>query len=143
MLRAMLADRFKLRMHTEMREESVLIMTAEKGGLKVPEVAAPVPPETPTDSSAMSDRGGGFGAKKMTMPRLASSVSLYVKQDVIDQTGLTGYYDFDLRWEAPRVEGMPPPDTAWARKASRCFSPRCAPSSACGSARARDRCSIG
>jgi uncharacterized protein (TIGR03435 family) len=111
MLREMLADRFKLRMHTETREETVLIMTAERGSLKVPEVAAPVGPETPTDSSAMSDRGGAFTARKMTMSRLARLVSLWVKQDVIDQTGLTGYYDFDLRWEAPRVEGIPPPDT--------------------------------
>jgi uncharacterized protein (TIGR03435 family) len=111
MLREMLADRFTLRMHTETRKESVLIMTAERGSLKVPEVAAPVPPEMPTESSAMGDRGGGFRAKKMTMSRLARLVSLWVKQDVIDQTGLTGYYDFDLRWEAPRVEGMPPPDT--------------------------------
>lgn len=108
MLREMLADRFRLRMHTETREESVLVMTAEKGGLRVPAVEAPVPPDLPTASSAMGDRGGGFRATKMTMSRLASSVSLYVKQEVIDQTGLTGYYDFDLRWEAPGVEGITP-----------------------------------
>jgi uncharacterized protein (TIGR03435 family) len=41
MMREMLADRFKLRLHTETREESVLIMTAEKDNLKIKEAAVP------------------------------------------------------------------------------------------------------
>ncbi|MEO5924977.1 MAG: TIGR03435 family protein [Bryobacteraceae bacterium] len=110
MLREMLADRFKLRIHTETRQESLLNMTVDKGGLKVSEVAAPVPPETAGDVSvAMRDDRGGISGKKVTMARLATTVSLYLKQDVIDQTGLTGYYDLAIRWTAHKVEGAPPP----------------------------------
>lgn len=110
MLREMMADRFKLRMHTETREETVLTMTVEKGGLKIKEVAAPVLPEkVGYVSGSMGDNRGHISAKKTTMALLASDVSLWVKQEVIDQTGLTGYYDFDIRWEAPKVEGAPPP----------------------------------
>lgn len=112
MLREMLADRFKLRLHIETREEPALIMTAEKGSLKIKEVAAPVAPEKAGDvNAAMGDNRGGISGKKVKMSRLATIVSLFLKQDVIDQTGLTGHYDFDLRWEAPRVEGAPPPSS--------------------------------
>lgn len=110
MLRSMLEDRFKLRFHIETREENVLTMRLDRGGLKVKEVAAPVPSEQPGNTSAaMGDRGGGISGKKITMARLASTVSLFLRQDVVDQTGLSGYYDLALRWDAPRVEGTPLP----------------------------------
>jgi uncharacterized protein (TIGR03435 family) len=112
MLREMLADRFKLRLHMETREETVLTMAVAKGGLKIKEVAAPVAPGKAGDITAgMGDIRGGMSGKKVTMASLASTVSLFVKQDVIDQTGLTGYYDFDILWTAPRVEGAPPPSS--------------------------------
>jgi uncharacterized protein (TIGR03435 family) len=43
------------------------------------------------------------------MSQLATAISLFVHQDVIDRTGLTGYYDFDLRWEATVAPGATPP----------------------------------
>ena len=101
MLRELLRDRFKLRLRTEMRQEDVLVMTVEKSGLRMKEVAAPVPPEPEGRvNAAMSDRGGRLIARKGTMKGLASVVGLFLTQEVVDQTGLSGYYDFDFRWEA-------------------------------------------
>jgi uncharacterized protein (TIGR03435 family) len=102
MVRNMLRDRFKLQLHTETRKEDVLIMTVDKGGLRMKEVAAPVPPERPGRfNAAMSDSGGRLIAQKGTMRDLAQSATIFLKQEVVDQTGLTGYYDADIRWTAP------------------------------------------
>jgi len=65
-----------------------------------------VPGSTVPRSISSHVHGADTGA-----PGLARTVSLFLKQEVVDQTGLTGYYDFDLRWEAPRVEGAPPPSS--------------------------------
>ncbi len=44
MLRAMLADRFHLKVHPETRQERVLDLEVAKGGIKIKEVDPPVPP---------------------------------------------------------------------------------------------------
>ena len=109
MLRHMLQDRFKLKLRIEKRQEDVLVMTVEKGGLRMKEVAPPVPPE-PTDGRvnvALSDRGGRMLATKGTMKGLAQTVGLFLKQEVVDETGLSGYYDFDFRWDAPATNAPP------------------------------------
>ena len=109
MVRHMLEDRFKLQLHIEKRQEDVLVMTVEKGGLRMKEVAPPVPPE-PTNGRvnvALSDRGGRMLASKGTMKGVAQVVGLFMKQEVVDETGLSGYYDFDFRWESPATDAPP------------------------------------
>lgn len=110
MLRELLADRFKLRLHTETRQETILRMTVDKGALQVKEVGAPVPPEREGNVNlALSDSGGRMIGQKATMAGLAKVAGLFLKQEVIDDTGLAGYYDFDIRWTATPVPGAPPP----------------------------------
>ena len=110
MLREMLADRFRLRLHTEVRQETVLKMSIDPAGFQLKEVAAPVPPEREGRvNAALGDNGGRMIASKATMAGLAKVVGLFLRQDVIDETGLKGYYDFDIRWSAPPVPGAPPP----------------------------------
>lgn len=109
MVRHMLEDRFRLKLHVEKRQEDALVMTVEKGGLKMKEAGPPVAPE-PTDGRvnvALSDRGGRMIATKGTMRGLAQVVGLFMKQEVIDETGLSGYYDFDFRWESPATDAPP------------------------------------
>ncbi|HLH19208.1 MAG TPA: TIGR03435 family protein [Bryobacteraceae bacterium] len=100
MVRSMLKDRFHLRLHTEDRQEHILSL--EKGGLKIHEVDAPVPPakDGPV-GAAMSDEGGRLIGRKSTMAGLARALVIFEKRPVVDNTGLTGYYDFDIRWKAP------------------------------------------
>lgn len=66
MMRAMLAERFHLKLHTETRQERVMKLETAKGAIKVQEVEAPVPPakEGPVNA-ALGDRGGRIIGKKV------------------------------------------------------------------------------
>jgi uncharacterized protein (TIGR03435 family) len=102
MLRAMLEDRFHLQLHTEDRQERILSLEVAKGGIKVQEVDVPVPPvkEGPV-GAAVGDDGGRMIGRKSTMAGVAKALVIFMKRPVVDNTGLKGYYDFDLKWTAP------------------------------------------
>jgi uncharacterized protein (TIGR03435 family) len=101
MMRTMLADRFHLRLHSEIRQEPIFGLTAGRGGLKIPEVDPPVPPaKEGLVNIALGDRGGRMIATKATMAGLARALSLFVQLPVVDQTSLRGYYDFNVGWSA-------------------------------------------
>jgi uncharacterized protein (TIGR03435 family) len=111
MMRAMLADRFHLRLHTENRPESIYKLELAKGGMKLKEVDPPVPPAPTGNVNAAMRNDGGIRmiANKSTMERLAVSLSLLAGKPVIDETGLSGYYDFDVTWKGPEVpDGQAP-----------------------------------
>ncbi len=120
MLRAMLEDRFHLQLHTEMREGRVYHLETAKGGFKFQEVAPPVPPETEGFvNAAMGDSGGRIIGKKSTMSGMAKMLVVFLKRPVIDRTGLKGYYDFDVKWNAPESpDGQRPADTYGAAASS-------------------------
>jgi uncharacterized protein (TIGR03435 family) len=106
MMRAMLADRFHLQLHTENRRAPVLNLVIAKGGIKIKAVSPPVPPEKEGHvNAAVGDRSGRMIATKATMAGLASALTLFLKEPVIDETGLKNYYDFDFYWTAPEVPG--------------------------------------
>jgi uncharacterized protein (TIGR03435 family) len=110
MVQQMLAERFHLKLHSEVRQETILKMSVDPGGLRLKEVAAPVPPsQEGRPGLAMSDSGGRFIGTKVTMAAIASSAGTLLRQDVYDETGLKGYYDFNIRWTAPSVPNAPPP----------------------------------
>ncbi|MBI4909355.1 MAG: TIGR03435 family protein [Acidobacteria bacterium] len=77
MMRKMLADRFQLRLHTEIRRERILNLQVAKGGFRIPAVDPPVPPaKEGLVSAAVGDSGGRMIGKKSTtagMPGLSSS----------------------------------------------------------------------
>jgi uncharacterized protein (TIGR03435 family) len=110
MVRALLADRFRLQLHEETRQQDVLTMSVGKGGLRLKEVPAPVPPEMPGRVGlAMGDDGGRMIGNKVTLTSVARSFGVLARQEVLDETGSTGYYDFDLKWSAPPAVNEPPP----------------------------------
>jgi uncharacterized protein (TIGR03435 family) len=113
MLRAMLEDRFHLQLRIETRQERVYNLVAAKGGFKFKEVDPPVPPEKEGPvNAAMGDSGGRIIGKKSTMSGMAQMLVIFLKRPVVDQTGLTGYYDFDVKWSAPESpDGQPPAGT--------------------------------
>jgi uncharacterized protein (TIGR03435 family) len=114
MMRALLAERFHLKLHAETRQEAVYNLEVAKGGLKIREVGAPEPPakETPV-GFAFGNNGGRMIGKKSTIVGIADTIEPHLKRPVIDKTGLTGYYDFDIRWSAPD----PSPDSTAAADA--------------------------
>jgi uncharacterized protein (TIGR03435 family) len=104
MLRAMLADRFHLQVHTETRQEPILVLETAKSGIRIREVDPPAPPSVAGHvNAAMGNSGGRMIGKKSTMAGMASVLTMFLKRLVVDRTGLKGYYDFDVKWTGPEV----------------------------------------
>lgn len=114
MLQALLAERFRLKLHTEMRLTPVYALVQTKGGAKVKEV--PAPPEVQGDSMDAMKRyheenpgkpfPGSFmcsddrcTAAAVTISTVLGQIQYITHSDrmVIDDTGLKGHYDFSFR----------------------------------------------
>jgi len=106
MLRALLADRFKLSFHREQKDLSIYVLEAAKGGPKMgsgdgpglrPSTAAPGDPPA-VISTVYPDRIK-LPARNATTADFASLLQrALLDRPVVDKTGLTGRYDFDLEW---------------------------------------------
>jgi uncharacterized protein (TIGR03435 family) len=102
MMRAMLADRFHLQVHKETRQKPILKLEMVKGGIKIPEVDPPVPPAREGNVyGVMGDGRVRINGKKSTMGGVAKMLSVVLKWPVVDATGLTSYYDLDMKWNDP------------------------------------------
>ncbi len=127
MLRALLADRFKLATHNETREMPIysLVLARADGKLGPKLSAAKVdcearfsaarrggpPPEFPAPGQP-AECGfmmgpGNLNVGGMPMLELARSLSPMVGRIVIDKTGLKGRYDFQMTY-APEGRGLGP-----------------------------------
>jgi uncharacterized protein (TIGR03435 family) len=88
MLRAMLEDRFHLRLHTEVRQGRIFELRVAHGGFKFPEVAPPEPPAKEGNiGMALGDDGGRMIGRKSTIAGMTGSLALFLKRPVIDKTG--------------------------------------------------------
>jgi uncharacterized protein (TIGR03435 family) len=102
MLRALLADRFKLAIHREQKEMSVYALTVAKGGSKL-KITTMSPDDTPEGPPALAFTvSPGFlhlPARYASMNEFASLLQRSaLERPVVDQTGLPGRYDFDLEF---------------------------------------------
>jgi uncharacterized protein (TIGR03435 family) len=94
MVQKLLADRCKLTFHHEKRELSVYVITVGGGGPKMEKSTA-----SPTDPSAFFFRGlGDLTVRNQAMGDFASWMQTVLDRPVVDQTGITGKYDFQLKW---------------------------------------------
>jgi uncharacterized protein (TIGR03435 family) len=98
MLRSLLTDRFKLTFHREQKEFSIYELEVAKGGPKLkPSTAAPDDP--PQTISTVYPQRVVLPARNVTMSDLTSLMQrAMLDRPVVDKTGLTGRYDFDLEW---------------------------------------------
>ena len=109
-LRALLTDRFALKCHIEMKEQPVYELVIAKGGIKM----TVTKPDAPRRGSFSSSGNGlkmhavGTG---LTTARIAFLASNEVNRIVIDKTGLTSLYDFQVDWvhdtQAASPENLP------------------------------------
>ncbi len=98
MIQKLLVDRFQLRFHTEKKELPVYAMVVAKSGPKIT-VSAGDPNDFP---------GIGFGRAPGVISLVGRNTGLngvvnglqsnILDKPVVDQTGLTGRYDFQLRF---------------------------------------------
>ena len=113
MIQKLLADRFQLRFHTVKKELPVYAMVIAKGGPKIA-VSAGDPNAFP---------GIGFGREPGVITLFGRNTGLngvanglqsnILDKPVVDQTGLTGRYDFQLRFTPDAIQlanfgGLPP-----------------------------------
>ena len=103
LIRAMLEERCHLRAHNVMKDAAIYSLVIAKGGLKMKE-SAPPPPDPDAPKGQVRPRGmmrtgmGTMTAQEIGLDQLASNLSGQVHQKVINDTGLTGKYDFTMKW---------------------------------------------
>jgi uncharacterized protein (TIGR03435 family) len=95
MVQKLLADRFKLTFHHDKRELSVYVISVASGGPKMTKSTS-----APNDPSAFFFRNlGDLTVRNQTMKDFATWMqSGVMDRPVVDQTGLTDRYDFQLKW---------------------------------------------
>jgi uncharacterized protein (TIGR03435 family) len=95
MVQALLTERFQLKFHRETRDIPVYVLTVAKGGHKMKA-------RTDGDGGAPTSllfRGANVPGRNASVSMLAGGLQkLVLDRPVIDKTGLTGNFDFDLAW---------------------------------------------
>ena len=94
MLQSLLAGRFKLQATRQTKAGPIYALVIAKGGPKLPQ------PRLPSLSPEDRARSWQNLSLQTTMPGLASFLAGQpdVRRVVVDQTGLTGEYNFTLKW---------------------------------------------
>lgn len=98
MLRTLLADRFKLAFHREPKVFSIYVLEIAKDGAKLkPSTAAPT--DQPAVISTVYPQRILLPARNVSMSDFVSVMQRAIlDRPVVDKTGLTGRYDFNLEW---------------------------------------------
>jgi uncharacterized protein (TIGR03435 family) len=112
MFQKLLADRFQLTFHREPRELSVYAIVVGKNGPKLTKSAG-----NPSGLPGLFFRGlGNLPATNATMADFAGVMqSAVLDRPVVDQTGLEGRFDFQLKWTPDETQfgglgiKVPPP----------------------------------
>jgi len=139
MVQKMLEERLHLKLAKEQKEQPVYALVVAKSGLKMKPSAAPPPGDNSGPGAKPGDGPGPGGPQRMrrgmmmsrgeltgtdsTTGMIANVISHMPEAServVVDKTGLTGHYDFTLKWTpempAPAFRGAdagaPPPPTA-------------------------------
>lgn len=111
MLQRLLEDRFKLKVHREVGERPVYLLTVAKGGPRmqavkdgscmVTDIDHPLPKPAPGQPATPACGGGKSSGGKVemlgvTMADLARQLGLRLDRDVLDKTALKGRFDVHL-----------------------------------------------
>jgi uncharacterized protein (TIGR03435 family) len=123
MLQSLLADRFKLTVHREVKEEPVYALMVAKGGPKFPKAAirekdCEDKPSTDPASCHVFEGGAGGGvgsagtgirAEAVDMSNLSIALSNFADRLVIDRTGLKGLFNVQsVPWVPLNRPPLPP-----------------------------------
>lgn len=105
MLLAVLKDRFHLQAHLETKTLPVYDLVVAKGGAKFtgangadPAVVAALSKSGLTGAGSMMMSDSELTAHGVPLSTLIYSLSSRLSRTIIDKTGLTGKYDFELKW---------------------------------------------
>jgi uncharacterized protein (TIGR03435 family) len=102
MEQSLLADRFALKLHSEQREMPMFALEVAKGGARL----TPAAEGTASRLSNIAD--GGLKGTAVSLDQLAASPLLLGGRVVVNRTGLTGAYDFTVRYSGESGDGDSP-----------------------------------
>lgn len=109
LLQRLLADRFNLKFHREMRELTSYALVVERNQKNGPKLK----PKAEGEGTAMNTHGGPAKSQLVgtgvSMGALASHVGNRLGRIVVDKTGLTESYDFTLEWAPDEASDSPAP----------------------------------
>lgn len=111
MLQALLADRFRLRIHHATKELSFYTLAAARGGVKIKPADGTemhqlmFRVDEPVDQRATALH---FTVREAAIRELTRMLGNVLGRPVVDQTGLKGTFDFDLTYD----KDLAPPDSA-------------------------------
>jgi len=100
MLQNLLADRFGLRIHRELREMEMFRLLRSPGVLKLKPHIEGASVEARADKADKREHAPGYyyRVQAKSMADFANVIEGRIQKPVADATGLTGTYDFDVWW---------------------------------------------
>jgi uncharacterized protein (TIGR03435 family) len=101
MLQALLAERFKLKVRRETKEEAVYALVVEKDDPKL----LPHPDDGTAPQVKPGDKPGEVVFQNIPVARLVRLLSEQTGRTVVNKTGLAGNYDFKLEWTSDLTKG--------------------------------------
>lgn len=117
MLRSLLADRFKLTFHREQKVFSIYSLELAKSGPKLKPSGSHPDEPTVVGPGVVYPQRVVLPGRNATMESFVSLLQRAIlDRPVVDKTGLTGRYDFDLEWAPDETQfgGDLPPASAAA-----------------------------
>jgi bla regulator protein blaR1 len=108
MMRALLAERFKLAVHREMREQALYALTLARTDKKLGPALTPSTADCSKDGACYRrSTQTRFELKGQAIPQLARTLNALVGETVVDRTGLVGAYDMTVEFSPEQLPGMP------------------------------------
>ncbi len=128
MVRALFEDRFKLKTHRETRDAPIYALVMARTDRKLgpdlkpstldcaaiiqarQQAGSAAPPPSPADPVPECGTVGGptrFRAHGVQMGSFAGTLAAMMRQMIVDETGLTGWFDLDLRMSPEGFPGAP------------------------------------
>ena len=107
LVRKLLAERFGLKVHTEQREMPVYALILAKGGAKLTQ-STHDPHDVPDLSGSGNSVQQSMRFTNLSMTELATGLQDWTDRPVVDRTGLSGRYDFKLRWTSDETRTAAP-----------------------------------
>jgi uncharacterized protein (TIGR03435 family) len=104
MMRTLLAERFKLQIHREKRDIQALSLVVGKDGPKL-QASAPEVNDAQVNMSAPQEGGERMEVKGGTMTTLVNTLTGLLGRPVVDQTGLSGRFDFAFDFSRDQTAG--------------------------------------
>jgi uncharacterized protein (TIGR03435 family) len=92
MLQTLLKERFRLAYHREQKVLSFLALEVGKNGSKLHEA------QEGTEPSGNQFYIGAIVSNRVTMQMLTTVLSRFLREPILDMTGLKGYYEVKLDW---------------------------------------------